>query len=101
MVLLVVACGRPQAVEETDSATDAITPRAALNTSPPMPTPTSVAQLEETEPATRAVMPRSTPTPMPGAPVAPDFRLPDLDGQTWTLTQFRDEPVMLFFWATW
>jgi hypothetical protein len=99
LVLLVAACGRPQAVEGTDLAADEVTPRATLNASPPTPTPTSVAQLEETEPATRAVTPRTT--PMPGAPVAPDFRLPDLNGQTWTLSQFRDEPVMLFFWATW
>jgi cytochrome oxidase Cu insertion factor (SCO1/SenC/PrrC family) len=32
---------------------------------------------------------------------APDFRLPDLGGKTWTLSQFRGQPVMLFFWATW
>jgi peroxiredoxin len=33
--------------------------------------------------------------------MAPDFRLPDLEGQTWTLSQFQGQPVMLFFWATW
>ncbi len=99
VVLLVVACGTPLAVEDAALATDVVTPRATLDASPPTPTPTSVAQLEETEPATRAVTPRAT--LIPGAQVAPDFRLPDLDGQTWTLTQFRDQPVMLFFWATW
>ncbi|NIO68974.1 MAG: redoxin domain-containing protein, partial [Anaerolineae bacterium] len=40
-------------------------------------------------------------TPIPGAQMAPDFSLPDLDGQTWTLSQFRGQPVMLFMWATW
>jgi peroxiredoxin len=33
--------------------------------------------------------------------MVPDFRLSDLDGKTWTLSQFRGQPVMLFFWATW
>ncbi len=36
----------------------------------------------------------------PGAK-APDFSLKDLDGRTVTLSQFRGQPVMLFFWATW
>ena len=99
VVLLVVACGTPLAVEDVALATDVVTPRATLDASPPTPTPTSVAQLEETEPATRAVTPRAT--LIPGAQMAADFRLPDLDGQTWTLAQFRDQPVMLFFWATW
>jgi cytochrome oxidase Cu insertion factor (SCO1/SenC/PrrC family) len=44
---------------------------------------------------------RTMPTPIPGAQMAPDFSLPDLDGQTWTLSQFRGQPVMLFVWATW
>lgn len=36
-----------------------------------------------------------------GIEIAPDFRLPDVDGETWTLSQFRGKPVMLFYWATW
>ena len=64
---------------------EAITPRAMLN--------------EETKTATNTVTPRAT--LIPGAPMAPDFELPDLDGQTWTLAQFRGQPVMLFYWATW
>ncbi|MBI4757423.1 MAG: redoxin domain-containing protein [Chloroflexi bacterium] len=36
----------------------------------------------------------------PGAK-APDFSLKDLDGRTVTLSQFRGQSVMLFFWATW
>jgi len=30
-----------------------------------------------------------------------DFSLPDLDGKTVRLSQFRGEPVLLDFWATW
>jgi peroxiredoxin len=33
--------------------------------------------------------------------VAPDFSLQDLDGNTVTLAQFRGQPVMINFWATW
>lgn len=32
---------------------------------------------------------------------APDFELPDLDGQTHSLSSFRGRPVLLNFWATW
>lgn len=32
---------------------------------------------------------------------APDFRLPDLNGQEVTLSQFRGKVVFLNFWATW
>jgi peroxiredoxin len=32
---------------------------------------------------------------------APDFTLPDLDGQTVSLGGFQGEPVMVNFWATW
>ena len=32
---------------------------------------------------------------------APDFTLEDLDGQTVSLGDFRGEPVLLNFWATW
>ena len=32
---------------------------------------------------------------------APDFSLPDLDGQAYRLSQFRDQVVILDFWATW
>ena len=32
---------------------------------------------------------------------APDFSLPDLDDQPYQLSQFRDQVVILDFWATW
>jgi len=32
---------------------------------------------------------------------APAFSLPDLDGRTWNLGDFRGKVLMLFFWATW
>jgi len=35
------------------------------------------------------------------APLAPDFTLPDLSGQTRTLSDYRDRMVILDFWATW
>ena len=38
--------------------------------------------------------------PAPGRP-APDFHLPDLDGQTVSLGELQGRPVMVNFWATW
>jgi len=32
---------------------------------------------------------------------APAFSLPDLEGRTVTLADFRGKVLMLFFWATW
>ena len=32
---------------------------------------------------------------------APDFSLPDLDGKTVRLADFRGKALLLFFWATW
>lgn len=95
LALLVTACRSTPVPVEINPATD-------------QATPTVVARLEETESPTSTVTPPPTPdtlpstsTPDAGAQVAPNFYLPDLDGQTWTLSEFRDRPVMLFFWATW
>jgi peroxiredoxin len=38
--------------------------------------------------------------PAPGRP-APEFALPDLDGNTVRLSDFSGRPVVLNFWATW
>ncbi len=38
----------------------------------------------------------------PSAVTVPDFQLPDLNGTTVTLSQFKGQkPVLLYFWATW
>ncbi|MDY7041389.1 MAG: TlpA disulfide reductase family protein [Chloroflexota bacterium] len=46
-----------------------------------------------------------TPTPPPVAPqegfTAPDFSLPNLQGNVITLSEFRGQPVMVNFWTTW
>lgn len=34
-------------------------------------------------------------------PVAPDFNLMDMDGNSFSLTQYRGKPVIINFWATW
>ncbi len=33
--------------------------------------------------------------------LAPDFQLPDLDGQSISLSNLRGKPVLINFWATW
>jgi hypothetical protein len=91
--LLLAACGTSRAAEKADLLTDAPTPDV---------------QSEKTSPVARTTTPTAapkvrpvTPTPVPASQVAPNFHLRDLDGKTWTLFQFRGQPVMLFFWATW
>ena len=41
-----------------------------------------------------------SPAPQVGKP-APDFQLPNLEGQSLSLSDFQGEPVLLNFWATW
>ena len=99
VALFLAACGTYQVRGKTNLAPAAPVPRATStptaqsekpSSAPPTPTPT----------ATRDVVP-VTPTPAPASEIAPDFDLSDLNGETWTLSQFRGQPVMLFFWATW
>ena len=45
--------------------------------------------------ASLALSPYEPPKP------APAFALPDLDGRTAKLEDFRGKVVLLFFWATW
>ncbi len=40
-------------------------------------------------------------TPMAGQPMAPDFRLEDLDGRIHRLSDYRGRVVIVNFWATW
>lgn len=96
MGLVLSACGTALAVEKPYP----VTVTKADN-------PTTVPLTESTGPAVTDTL-RPTPdaspilpTPIPDAQMAPAFSLPDLDGQTWTLSQFRGQPVMLFMWATW
>ena len=41
-----------------------------------------------------------TQAPLVGS-LAPDFQLPDLDGQAVSLSDFRGKPVLINFWASW
>lgn len=40
-------------------------------------------------------------TPVEGAPPAPDFTLPDMDGAELRLSDLRGKVVIVNFWATW
>ena len=47
---------------------------------------------------------RAEPLPLvqlPGHVSAPDFALPDLDGHTHRLGDYRGRPLLVSFWATW
>jgi len=98
--LVISACGTTLAFEQPG-------PEASPVAVPEIDDPTFVPLTETVEPtAPDTLRPTSDasstmPTPIPGVQMAPDFSLPDLEGQMWTLSQFRSQPVMLFMWATW
>ena len=54
--------------------------------------------VEKIASATATVTPRAT--YVAGAQMVPGFDLLDLDGQTWTLSEYRGQPVMRFVCAT-
>jgi peroxiredoxin len=45
-------------------------------------------------------MPQSL-SPLTGAPAAPDFTLPDIEGKPFRLSDHKGKPVIVNFWATW
>lgn len=82
-------------------------PRAPVPSPSPTPILTAPTPASPTVPAPTPTPPPSdpTPTPPPVAPqegfTAPDFSLPDLQGNEFTLSQFRGQPVLVNFWTTW
>jgi peroxiredoxin len=40
-------------------------------------------------------------TPVPGRHAAPDFELQDTEGERHRLSDYRGQPVLINFWATW
>jgi peroxiredoxin len=49
----------------------------------------------------RSALPHDGPAHTPQKPLAPDFTLPQLDGQPLSLSSYRGKLVLLDFWATW
>ena len=49
----------------------------------------------------RVLSPASSVTNIAQHPLAPEFSLPELTGQTLTLSAYRGKVVLLDFWATW
>ncbi len=72
----------------------------------PEPTPAPIPELEPTpEPApspepTPEPPPTPEPEPEPEPALAPDFQLPNLEGQTISLSDLKGKPVLLNFWST-
>jgi len=49
----------------------------------------------------RTTLPHKGLSPTNDKPVAPDFTLPQLDGQQLSLSSYRGKVVLVDFWATW
>jgi peroxiredoxin len=68
-------------------------------------TPTRPAIRSAVSPTATQPSANPTPTPPPVAPkegyTAPDFSLPDVQGNPFTLNQFHGWPVLINFWTTW
>lgn len=80
----------------TESAPLRVRGETAVNTSSLILTTSQGRFLDKNIP----LSPNEPPTPALGYP-APDFELPDLNGNPVRLSQFRGRPVLLNFWATW
>lgn len=75
----------------------AVTP---VSTSVPTSTPTPVASPTEPPRPADTLTPALSPAPIPGHP-APDFTLPDLEGNEVRLSDHRGHVVLVNFWTTW
>jgi len=109
--LTAAGAGNTQGVAEATTAAQTragakLTALAEQVMNTPLP-PATTASIETPEPARLERDPDASggstlaSAVLAGAEIAPDFRLPDIDGEQWTLSQFHGKPVMLFYWATW
>jgi len=85
MILLGACLGQAGKQKATLTSMDVLMP-TAIDVLAPTPTPSP--------------MPSLSPAPIAGHP-APDFTLPDLEGDSLRLSDFRGRVVLLVFWATW
>jgi peroxiredoxin len=73
-------------------------PRPATDIPAPSPTITSLPPTQAPNPTP---IPLPSTTPEPEGPLAEDFELSDVQGQTVRLTDYRGNVVLINFWATW
>ena len=91
--LIMAGCSPSPTPQPTPSPTPSPTPQPT-----PSPTPSPTPQ------PTPSPTPSPTPQPTQGTRVgnlAPDFELPNLNGQSVSLSDFRGKPVLVNFWASW